>query len=133
MLVAMPTAIPVEPFIRSCGRRLGRTIGSSSVGVVVRAPLDRVGAEVGEHLLGDRRQACLGVAVGGRRVAVERAEVALAVHQRVAQREVLGHAHHGVVRRGVAVRVVLADHLADDLRRLPRLAPASRRRFWNIA
>jgi len=31
MLVAIPTAIPVEPFIRSCGMALGRTVGSSSM------------------------------------------------------------------------------------------------------
>ena len=60
------------------------------------------------------REARLGVAVGGRRVAVDRAEVALAVDQRVAQREVLGHAHHRVVDRAVAVRVVVLEHLADD-------------------
>ena len=28
MLVVMPTAMPVEPFIRRCGRPLGRTVGS---------------------------------------------------------------------------------------------------------
>ena len=31
MLVAMPTAMPVEPFIRSCGTALGSTTGSSCV------------------------------------------------------------------------------------------------------
>jgi len=36
----------------------------------------------------------------------------------VAQAEVLRHAHDGVVDRGVAVRVVLADHVADDARAL---------------
>jgi hypothetical protein len=47
-------------------------------------------------------------------VSVDRSEVALAVHQHVAHREVLRHAHDGVVDRLVAVRVVLADHVADD-------------------
>ncbi len=55
----------------------------------------------------------LGVA-GRRRAVVERAEVAVAVDEGQAQRERLGHAHERVVDRLVAVRVVLAHHLADD-------------------
>ena len=46
-----------------------------------------------------------------------RAEVALPVDERVAQREVLRHAHQRVVDRGVAVRMVLAHDVADDARR----------------
>src|SRR5438105_4632497 len=53
-----------------------------------------------------------------RRIAVDRAEVALAVHQGIAQREVLDHADHGVVDRAVAVRVVLAQDVADHRRAL---------------
>src|SRR5690606_23819311 len=64
------------------------------------------------------RHARLGVAHGRGRVAVDRTEVALAVHQHVAEREGLRHAHQGVVHRLVAMRVVLADHVADDARRL---------------
>ena len=43
-----------------------------------------------------------------------RAEVALAVDQRVAQRPVLDQADQGVVDRRVAVRVVLTHDVADD-------------------
>jgi hypothetical protein len=68
--------------------------------------------------VGDLGQADFGVAHGRGVVAVDRAEVALAVDQHVAQREVLRHAHDGVVHRRVAVRVVLADHVADDARAL---------------
>jgi hypothetical protein len=49
-----------------------------------------------------------------RRVAVDAAEVALAVDERVAHREVLGEPDEGVVQGDVAVRVVLAHDLADD-------------------
>jgi hypothetical protein len=66
----------------------------------------------------DARHAHLGVAHRRRRVAVHRAEVALPVHQHVAHRERLRHAHDGVVDRGVAVRVVLTDDVADDAGRL---------------
>jgi hypothetical protein len=48
-------------------------------------------------------------------IAVDVAEVALAVDQRIALGEVLGHAHQGVVDRLVAVRVIAAHHLADHL------------------
>ena len=39
--------------------------------------------------------------------------MALPVHQRVAQGEVLGHPHHRVVNGRVAAEVVLPHHLAD--------------------
>ena len=86
--------------------------------VVVRREVDRLLVDVGEQLGGDLLQPALGVAVGRGRVAVDRAEVALAVDQRVAHREVLRHAHQRLVGRGVAVRVVLAEHVADDARAL---------------
>ena len=61
------------------------------------------------------RKARLGVPHGRGRVAVDGAEVALAVDQRVAHAEILGHADQGVVDGRVAVRVVLAEDFADDL------------------
>ena len=86
--------------------------------VVVGAEVDGFLVDVGQHLAGDARHADLGVAHRRRRIAVDRAEVALAVDQRVAQGEVLRHAHDGVVHRRVAVRMVLADDVADDAGRL---------------
>jgi hypothetical protein len=81
--------------------------------VVVGAEVDRFLVEVGQQLVRDLRHAHFGVTHRRRVVAVDRAEVALAVDQRIAQREVLRHAHHGVVHRGVAVRVVFTDDVAD--------------------
>ena len=82
--------------------------------VEVGAQVHRLLVQVGEHLLGDLLQARLGVPHGGGAVPVDAAEVALAVHQRVAQAPVLGHAHHGVVHAAVPVRVVLPEHLTHD-------------------
>ena len=82
--------------------------------VVVRLEVDGLLVDVGEQLGGDRRQAGLRVAHRRGAVAVDRAEVALAVDERVAHREVLGHPHEGVVDRGIAMGVVLAHHVADD-------------------
>ena len=59
------------------------------------------------------RQPRLGVAVGGGVIAVDVAEVALAVDQRIALGEVLGEAHERVVDGLVAVRMELADDVAD--------------------
>jgi hypothetical protein len=94
--------------------------------VVVRAEVHRLLVEIGEHLVRDLGEADLGVAHRRRVVAVDRAEVALAVDEHVAHREVLRHAHDRVVDRLVAVRVVLADDVADDARRLLVRAGSSR-------
>ena len=121
MLVAMPTAMPVQPLTSSCGnlrRQHDRLLGGA---VVVGAEVDGALLDLLEQLHRQRREPRLGVAVGGRRVAVERAEVAVPVDQRVAQREPLRHAHHRLVDDAVAVRVVLAQHLADDRRALAEL------------
>ena len=83
--------------------------------VVVGDEVDGVGVDVGEHLAGDAGEAGLGVTHGGGWVAVDGAEVALAVDEGVAEREGLGEADHGVVDGGVAVGMVVAHDVADDL------------------
>ena len=117
MLVAMPTAMPlraVDQQVREAGRQdLGLVLGV----VVIGLEIDGVLVEIVEQRVGDARQPRLGVAIGRRRVAVHRAEIALPVDQRQAHREILRHAHHRVVDRELAVRMVFADHVADDARR----------------
>ena len=83
--------------------------------VVVGDEVDGVHVDVGEHFAGDAGQAALGVAHGGGWVAVDGAEVSLAVDHEVAQAEGLRKADHGVVDGGVAVGVVVAHDVADDL------------------
>ena len=83
--------------------------------VVVGAEVDGVGVDVAQHLGRETRHARLGVPHRRGGVFVDRAEVALAVDQRVAQGEVLRHADQRVVDRRVTVRVVFAHHLADDV------------------
>ena len=96
----------------------GQDGGLVLLAVVVRLEVDRFLVDVGKHLAGQALQPALGVAHRRRVVAVDRAEVALAVDEQVAQREILRHAHQRVVDRRVAVRVVLAHHVADDARAL---------------
>src|SRR5690606_35779668 len=86
--------------------------------VVVVDEIDRLLVDVGGQLRGKRRHAALGVSIRRGRIAVDGAEVALAVDEQVAHRERLRHAHERIVGRGVAVRVVLAEHVADDARAL---------------
>ncbi len=83
--------------------------------VVVGGEVDGVGVDVGEHLAGDAGHAGFGVTHGGGWVAVDGAEVALAIDERIAEGEGLGHADHGVVDGGVAVGVVVTHDVADDL------------------
>ena len=86
--------------------------------VVGRDEVDRAFVQPGHQL--DRRlgQAGFGVAIGSGIIAIDVAEIALPIDQRVAQREVLGEADHRIVDRLVAVRVILADHVADHTGRL---------------
>ena len=85
--------------------------------VVIRLEIDGVVVEVVEQRIGDAGEPRLGVPVGRRRIPVHRAEIALTVDQRQAHREILRHPHHCVVDREFAVRVVFADHVADNARR----------------
>jgi hypothetical protein len=101
----------VDEQLRDGGRKDDRF---TQRGVVVVVQIDGVVPQVAQQLLRDRRQPRLGVAHGRRTVPVERAEVAFAVHERVAQRERLRQAHHGIVGGHVAVRVVFAEDFTDD-------------------
>ena len=137
----------VDQKVRDLGRqhlRLARGL------VVIGLEVDGLAADVIEHLMRGPAQADLGVAHRRRRIAVHRAEIALAVDQQQAHREVLRHAHHGIVDRGIAVGVVFAHHVAGQraptcdgagsTRCLPRAsrtecggAPASARRAHRAA
>ena len=95
--------------------------GLLEVAVVVVDELDRAFIQFIEQQPRNRGQARLGVAHRGRAVAVARAEVALAVDQRVAQREVLRHPHQRLVGGLIAMRMELAQHVTDHAGALDRL------------
>ncbi|MBP1770654.1 MAG: hypothetical protein H6P96_1272 [Candidatus Aminicenantes bacterium] len=100
------------------GELRGQDLGHGQALVVVRDEVDRFLVDVGHELVGQLLHPDFGVAHGRRRVAVDAAEVALPVDEQVAQAEVLGHADQRVVGGLVAVRMVLADDVADDAGRL---------------
>ena len=62
----------------------------------------------------DFGQTNFGVAHRRSVIAVDRAEVTLAIDQHVTQREVLSHTHNRVVYRLVSVRVILTDYVTND-------------------
>ncbi len=104
------TAGTVDQQVGNLGRHDRRDLLGA---IVVGHPVDGFLFQVSQQFMGQLGHAHFGVSHGCGVVAVHRTEVALAVYQHVAQRERLRHAHDGVVDRGVAVRVVLTDHVAD--------------------
>ena len=108
-------ASTVDEQVRKFGGQNRRLLNGA---VVVVAIVDRIVVEIVEQEARDLGETRFRVAFGRRRVAVDRAEVALPVDERHAHREILRETHERVVDREVAVRVILAHHLADDARRL---------------
>ena len=107
--------------LRAVGEQIGKGRRQDDrllrLAVVARAEVDRVLVDAVEQQPRRLGQPRLGVAIGGGVVAVDVAEIALAVDQRIARGEILGETHQRVVDRLVAVRVEVAHHVADDLRR----------------
>ena len=105
--------------VRSIDQKIGNAGGKHrwlSCGlVIIRYEIDSVFVDIGEHLARDFIQAALGVSHRRRRISIHRSEVPLAVNQRIPQGKILGHSHQCVVDRAVAMRMVLAHRLADDL------------------
>jgi hypothetical protein len=60
---------------------------------------------------------------GGGIIAIHIAEIALPIHQRIALGKILSKAHERVVHRLIAVRMELADDVADDARTLLERRP----------
>jgi hypothetical protein len=83
--------------------------------VIVRTEIDRVFGQPFHQAFGNRGQARFGIARGGGVIAVDVAKVALPVDQRVAHVEILRQTRHRVVNRGIAMRVIVAHHVAGNL------------------
>ena len=97
----------------------GRHNGGNAFGaIIVIDKIDSFLVEIRQNGVRDLAHADFGVTHGRRGIAIHRTEVALAVHQHIAQGEWLGHPHDGVVDRRIAVRVVLTDHIPHHAGRL---------------
>ena len=108
------------------GRAVDQQVGDAGrqhrrlffLAVIVGYEIDSFLVDVGQQFLRNLVEAALGVTHCRRVVAIDRAEVALTIDQRVAQRKILRHTNQRVVNRLVAVRVVFTHHFADYARAL---------------
>ena len=112
------TGRAVQKEIRKFSGKYGRLFKRF---VEVWRHVDRILLQIAEKFFGNLLHSHLGITHRGRAVAVDGAEVAVAVDERNSERERLGHADDRSVNRAVAVGVVLADYVADDTGRLQML------------
>ena len=98
------------------GEQAREQLGLLLLAIIGRAIGDGVFVQPVHQVDRNLRQPRLGVAIGGGVIAVDIAEIALPIDQRIAQREILGEADHRVIDRLVAMRVILTDHVTDDAR-----------------
>ena len=111
------------------GEARGQDLRLALRGVIIGREVDRVLVDVAEQEIGDLGKPRFGVAHGGGRIGVHRAEIALAVDQRHAHRPALGHPRERIVNRAVAVRVIFTHDVADDAARLAIGPPGDIARF----
>ena len=82
---------------------------------IIVAPVDRILVDALHQEARDVGHPRFGVAVGGGVIAVDVAEIALPLDERIARGEILREPHQRLVDRLVAVRMERAHHVADDL------------------
>ena len=96
--------------VRKCAGQHDRLLFRAVIG---RPEIDRVLVDAVDQEARDLGEPRFGVAHRGRVIAVDIAEIALAVDQRIALGEILGEPHQRVIDRLVAMRMELADDVAD--------------------
>ena len=96
--------------------------------VVVRDEIDRVLLHVGHERGAEMRHARLGVTHRRRRIAFDRAEVALAIDQPLAHRPRLRHVHERRINHRFAVRVIVTARVTANFRAFTMLPPARKER-----
>ena len=83
---------------------------------IIVAEIDRILVDAFEQKPRDIGHPRFGVAIGGGAIAIDIAEIALAVDERIARGKILGEADERVIDRLIAMRMERAHHVADDLR-----------------
>ena len=99
----------VDKDIREAGRQHERFFAGV---VVVGLEVNGIFIDIPQHFLAKLGKTHLGITHGGRAVAIDGAELAVAVDKGVAQRPPLGHAYYSAVDRRVAVGVIVTHYLA---------------------
>ena len=121
---------PGGPIGQQVGERGGQNDGFLQGAVVIVPKINGVFGQPFQQRLGGLGQPRLGIATGGWVIAVDIAKVALAIHQRIAHVEILRQPGHRIVNRHVAMRVIIAHHIAADL---GRFAETAVRRQFQLA
>ncbi len=98
------------------GEQAGEQFRLILLAIIGRAEIDRILVQPVHQVDRDLRQPRFGIAIGGGVIAVDIAEISLSVDQRVTQRKGLCEADHRIIDRLVAMRMIFADHVADDAR-----------------
>ena len=82
--------------------------------IEVRNEVDGFFFEVGENIFGNFGEARFRIPHGRGRIAVDRTEITLAVHEHVTQVEVLRETNHRGIDDGFAMRVIVARRVAAN-------------------
>ena len=92
----------------------GHNLGLFILAVVSRFEVGCILVEPVHQLDCGLGQPRLGIPIGSRIIAVDIAEIALPIDQRIAKRKCLSEADHRVINRLVAMRMIFTDNVADD-------------------
>ena len=104
------TRCAVGEQVRKAG---GKDDGLAVLAVISRSEIDGILVDPVEHRLRHRRQSAFGVTHCGSIIAVDIAEIPLAVDQRISLREVLRETHQCVIDGQLAMGMKLADDVAN--------------------
>ena len=115
-----PDSDSTGPIGQQVRKGRGQHDGFLQRAIVIVAIIDRVLGQPFQQRLSRRRHPRFGIARRRRVIAVNVAKVPLPVDQRIAHVEILRQARHRVIDRGIAVRVVVAHHVAGNLRRFAK-------------
>ena len=105
----------IDQQVRQSGRHYRRlALGA----VVILGKINGFPIDVGEKFMRKPRHPDFRVSHCRRRIAIDGAEITLAIHEQVTHGEGLRHSNDGVVDGGIAVRVVFTNHVTHDPSRL---------------
>ena len=81
--------------------------------IIVRLKIDRIAVNIIQQKCGSFGQPSFGITHGGGAITIHRAKVTLPVNQLDPHGPRLSHTHHGIVNRGVTMRMVFTHHLTN--------------------
>ena len=120
---------PAAAIGQKIGKGCGQNHGLGERAVVVFPEIHRIFRQAFQKRLGDNGHPRLCVSARGGIVAVDISKIALTIHQRIAHVEILRQAGHGIIDRRIAMGMIIAHHIAGNLRRFAKSAVGSQLQF----